>query len=307
MITRFPFAHTYSIVARDPQTGDLGVAVQSHWFSVGSTVSWAMAGTGVVATQAMTEASYGPLGLELMRAGKSAADALRALLAVDEERELRQVAMIDGYGNVAAHTGARCIAEAGHEIGEGFSVQANMMLKASVWPAMAEAYRRAQGDLIDRMLAALDAAQSEGGDIRGKQSACLLVVTGQSSGAPWQDRNVELRIEDHPEPLAELRRLVRIHRAYQHMNQGDKYLELGDVSRALEAYRAAVEFYPENLEIPFWHAVTLVDMGKVDEAFPIFERLFREDPNWALLAVRLPEAGLMKADAGLLERIQSWI
>ena len=171
--------HTYSIVARDAATGDLGVAVQSHWFSVGSAVPWAEPGVGAVATQSFTEPSYGPLGLALMKAGKSAPEALKALLAADGDREVRQVAMVDAQGRSAAHTGAKCIQAAGHEVGEGFTVEANLMDKATVWPAMAKAFKGAKGDLADRLLAALRAAQAEGGDIRGQQSAAILVVKGK--------------------------------------------------------------------------------------------------------------------------------
>ncbi len=176
MIQRFPFAHTFSIVARDPKTGQMGVAVQSHWFSVGSIVTWGEAGVGVVATQSMVEPSYGPLGLTLMKAGKTPQEALTSLLASDEGRALRQVAMLDTQGRVATHTGERCIADAGHETGDGFSCQANMMANAKIWPAMAAAYRAAQGDLPHRLLSALEAGQAAGGDIRGKQSAAILIV-----------------------------------------------------------------------------------------------------------------------------------
>ena len=176
---RFPFAHTFSIVARDPLTGQMGVAVQSHWFSTGSLVTWAEAGVGVVATQSMVEVSYGPKGLDGMRSDKSPQAVLSELLAKDDGRELRQVAMVNASGQVAAHTGARCIAEAGHETGEQFSVQANMMLKNTVWHAMAVAFASTSGELSERLMAALVAAQGEGGDIRGKHSAAMLVVKGE--------------------------------------------------------------------------------------------------------------------------------
>ena len=214
-------AHTFSIVARDPHSGEMGVAVQSHWFSVGSVVAWAEAGVGAVATQALVEVSYGPLGLALMRAGKSAPEALSALLAADKERELRQVAMVDTQGGVAVHTGDRCIADAGHEAGDGFSVQANMMANPKVWPAMAQAYREAEGNLAERLLVALEAGQVAGGDLRGRQSAAIRIVKPVSTGRPWVDTMMDLRVEDHAEPIRELRRLVDLHRAYQHMNRGD--------------------------------------------------------------------------------------
>jgi len=296
-------AHTFSIVARDPQSGEMGVAVQSHWFSVGSVVTWAEAGVGAVATQSLVEVSYGPLGLALMRAGKSPSEALAALLATDEGRELRQVAMVDTSSQVATHTGARCIADAGHETGDGFSVQANMMASADIWPAMARAYRQTEGDLAERMLAALEGGQTAGGDIRGQQSASILIVRPTSTGRPWADTVMDLRVEDSSEPVRELRRLVGLHRAYQHMNQGDELLEAGEVERALHEYRAAAEMAPEIEELPFWHAVTLADLGRVDEALPIFRDVFSRNVDWATLLSRLPRAGLLRDDPEMIHRI----
>jgi len=300
---RFPIAHTFSIVARDPETGEMGVAVQSHWFSTGSLVTWAESGVGAIATQSMVEVSYGPLGLDLMRSGKSSEESLKMLLAGDEGRDLRQVAMVDKNGCVATHTGKRCITEAGHITGDGFSVQANMMLYPTVWPAMAEVYKTTSGNLIDRLLAALTAAQSAGGDIRGQQSAAILVVKGQATGKPWEDRIIDLRVEDHLAPIDELKRLVGVQRAYQLMNKGDDMLGKSQVTEALEAYKNAAAMLPEMLELPFWQAVTLADLGKMDEALPIFKDVFSKEPNWALLLQRLPAAGLIKDDAELLRRI----
>jgi uncharacterized Ntn-hydrolase superfamily protein len=300
---RFPFAHTYSIVARDPQTGTMGVAVQSHWFSTGSMVTWAEPGVGAIATQSMVEVSYGPKGLEKLRNGKTAPEVLKALLELDESREVRQVAMVDAKGNVGVHTGSRCIAEAGHQSGNQYSVQANMMLKNSVWPAMASAYENTTGDLADRLMAALDAAQAEGGDIRGKQSAAMLVVSGEASDEPWKGIMVDLRVEDHPEPLAELRRLLNIQRAYQSMNRGDELLSEGKNQEAFDAYNQAALLAPHLDELPFWQAVTLADTGKVDEALPIFKQVFKSNPDWAKLLERLPKAGLFKDDPELIRRI----
>jgi uncharacterized Ntn-hydrolase superfamily protein len=295
--------HTYSIVARDPETGEMGVAVQSHWFSVGSLVTWGEAGVGVVATQSLIDVSYGPLGLAMMKAGRSAPQALAALKVADPHPEIRQVAMIDAKGNVAAHTGEKCIPDAGHIAGENFSVQANLMLNRKVWPAMAEAYRNTQGDLADRMLAALEAAQSVGGDIRGQQSAAILIVKGESTGQPWADTVMELRIEDHPAPVQELKRLVRVHRAYQHMNRGDLAIEQGDVEAALREYSAAEALFPGNVEMKFWHAVSLVNAGRVEDSLPLFKEIFAADRNWAILLPRLPQVNLLDADAETLERI----
>lgn len=297
--------HTYSVVARDPETGQLGVAVQSHWFSVGPIVPWAEAGVGAVATQSLVDVTYGPLGLDLMRAGRTAPQALEALKVADGHPEIRQVAMIDAKGNVAAHTGEKCIPEAGHIVGDNFSVQANLMLNDKVWPAMKEAYEAATGDLADRMLAALEAAQSVGGDIRGKQSAAILIVSGESTGKPWADKIMDLRIEDHPEPIKELKRLVKLHRAYEHMNKGDLALEHNDVDAALTEYGAAEALFPENLEMKFWHAVSLVNADRVDESLPLFREIFAKDPNWAILVPRLPNVDLLPKDEAVIDKILS--
>jgi uncharacterized Ntn-hydrolase superfamily protein len=296
---------TYSIVARDADTGQLGGAVQSHWFSVGGLVCWAEAGVGAVATQSMVEVSYGPLGLERMREGLAPTEALAELLTVDDGRELRQVAMVDAQGRVAAHTGARCIAEAGHETGDGFSVQANIMANREVWPAMARAYREAQGNLAARLLAALDAAQASGGDLRGKQSAAMLIVGDEPSGERWSGVLLDLRVEDHPNPLVELRRLWDLHRAYEHMNLGDELLGEDRVEEALEQYRTAAQMAPQIAELPFWQAVTLADLGRVDEALPLFRAVFARDPELAELVQRLPGSELLRDDPQMMARILS--
>lgn len=287
---------TYSIVARDPDTGEMGVAVQSHWFSVGSVVTWGEAGVGVVATQASAEPSYGPLGLDLMRGGKNATDALRALLSVDPQVHRRQVAMIDAAGDVVAHTGERCIAGAGHHVGDSYSTQANMMLRDTVWDAMANAYESAEGDLIDRLLRALDAAEAEGGDIRGRQSAALLVVKGEPAANPYAGRVTELRVEDHPEPLAELRRIVTVKRAYDRMNDGDAYLAQDDVVGAMREYEAAQGSVPDNVEFTFWRGVTLANVGKIDDARTFLEKTYCAPGEWGELLRRLPAAGLLSEE-----------
>ena len=297
--------HTYSIVARDPDTGQLGVAVQSHWFSVGPIVPWVEAGVGAVATQSFVEASYGPLGLALMKAGKSAPQALKALLEIDQNRDVRQVAMIDNQGKVAAFTGKSCISEAGHFIGDQFSVQANLMLKNTVWEAMAETYESTEGDLIDRLMAALEAAEKEGGDIRGRQSAAIIVVRGKPTGQPWRDRIIDLRVEDHPDPVSELKRLVKVHRAYEHMNKGDEYMAHNDVESALKEYSTAEQLAPENMEMVFWHAVTLASLDRVEKSLPLFKKVFTADYNWAILLPRLPKSGLLPDKSELIKKILS--
>ena len=295
--------HTYSIVARDASTGELGVAVQSHWFSVGSAVPWAEAGVGAVATQSFVDPSYGKLGLDLMRAGRSAPDALKGLLAADEGREVRQVAMVDAEGRVAVHTGTKCIQAAGHVAGTSFSVQANLMRSDRVWPAMARAFEGAKGNLAERMLAALEAAEAAGGDIRGRQSAAILVVSGKPTGKSWLDRVYDLRVEDSPAPLPELRRLVKLQTAYNLMNDGDLAVERKDDAGALKAYAAAEGLVGDNAEMAFWHAVALVNMKRVDEALPLFRKVFTMDPSWKELTPRLPKAGLLPDDPKVLERI----
>ena len=297
--------HTFSIVARDPNTGELGVAVQSHWFSVGAIVPWAEAGIGAVATQSFVDPSYGKLGLDLMRTGKSAPDALKALLAGDDGREVRQVAMIDAQGRVDAWTGKNDIQAAGHIVGDNFSVQANLMSNDKIWPAMSHAFENTKGDLAERMLAALDAAQAAGGDIRGRQSAALIVVTGKPTGQPWKDRIFDLRVDDSLEPLQELRRLVTLQRAYNHMNAGDLAVEKKDNEGALREYGAAEKLVPDNTEMIYWHAVALVNMGRVEESLPLFRRVFQMDRNWATLTPRLPKSGLLPDDPKLIERILS--
>ncbi|MGH9456329.1 MAG: DUF1028 domain-containing protein [Thermoanaerobaculia bacterium] len=302
-LTAAPRAHTFSIVARDPVTGDLGVAVQSHWFSVGSVVTWAEPGVGAVATQSIADPSYGPLGLALMRGGKTAEEALRGLLATDPQAEFRQVAMVDDDGVVAAHTGEKSIAAAGHLVGDGFSVQANLMRNAEVWPAMAEAYRTSEGDLAERLLAALEAGQRAGGDIRGRQSAALLIVRGEASGQPWADRLFDLRVDDHPEPIAELRRLVRLQRAYNHMNRGDELAGEQRFDEAMEEYRNGATLAPEIEELPYWVAVTLFASGREEEALPIFREVFAKNPDWIEVTRRLPASGFLPDDPEKLETI----
>jgi uncharacterized Ntn-hydrolase superfamily protein len=278
---------TYSIVARDPETGRLGVAVQSHWFSVGSVVSWAEAGVGAVATQSFAERSYGPLGLELMRRGRSAPEALETLVHADEDRAVRQVAFVDVSGQVGVHTGGACIREFGHVAGDGFSVQANMMERDTVWAAMADAYRRADGDLPDRLLRALAAAQAESGDIRGMQSAALLVVEAEPTGTEWGDRVIDLRVEDHATPVEELTRLVRLWRAYGHAERAEE-LELDhDLEGAMRERFASLDVQPDHPELAFWAAIAMAGAGRLDDARRTIAIAHASRPGWAELLRRL--------------------
>lgn len=300
-------AHTFSIVARDPKTGHMGVAVQSHWFAVGSLCPWAEAGVGAISTQSLVDPGYGALGLNLLRSGRSAQETLTELLARDENRENRQVAMVDAMGQVAVHSGKNCIAEAGHISGDGWSVQANMMKNPSVWPAMAGAYQAATGDLAEQMMAALLAAQEAGGDIRGKQSAALLVVDMQKTEKPWEHVLFNIRVDDHPEPLAEIQRLLKTQRAYHLMNEGDELLGKKDFEAAMRKYQAAEEYAAHIDEIPFWVAVTLAESGSLEKALPIFKRVFAVNPDWAELVKRLPKSGFLKDDAVMMARIMEML
>ncbi|HSD88045.1 MAG TPA: DUF1028 domain-containing protein [Kofleriaceae bacterium] len=290
-------AHTFSIVARDPVTGDLGVAVQSHYFGVGSVVVWAEAGVGAVATQSFVEPAYGPRGLGLMRDGIAAPDAMAQLVAADKQASVRQLGFIDARGRVASHTGAKCIGVAASHVGTGYAVQANIMANDRVVPAMAAAYEAAKGDLADRMLAALDAAQAAGGDLRGCQSAAILVVSGTRSDTPWKEKKLDLRVEDSADPLRELRRLVVLGRAYDQENQGDLAVEKHDIDAAVEHYGNATRIAPDNIEMVYWSAVSLAGAGRVDQAIPMFKRAFSADRAWQELTRRLVTAGLLPQPA----------
>jgi uncharacterized Ntn-hydrolase superfamily protein len=291
-----PLAHTYSIVARDPRTGELGVAVQSHYFSVGPIVPWAEAGVGAIATQSLVLVDYGPQGLELMRKGLTARQALDSLLAADAHREGRQVAVVDAKGNVAAFTGPSCIPDAGDAQGEQFSVQANMMANARVWPAMKQAFEQSDGDLAERMMRALEAAEKAGGDIRGRQSAAMVVVKGQPSGKPWNDFVVNLRVEDHDEPLVELRRLLRLRRAYNHVDQGDTYTAQKQHVEAAKAYDEGAKLAPDVVELQFWAALTMYTNDRKPEALALFRKVFAREARWVPLVERLSRVGLFPSD-----------
>lgn len=303
-------AHTYSIVAYDPVAEQLGVAVQSHYFGTGRAVPWLEPGVGAVATQSFVDIGYGPLGLGLMRAGKTAAQALNALLAADPMCERRQVAMVDVQGNVAVHTGNLCIAAAGHRTGPNYSVQANLMARDTVWDAMAEAFEQAPGDLAERMVVALEAAEAEGGDIRGRQSAALVVVNARPSGQSWNERLFDLRVDDHPDPLADLRRLLRVARAYHGWNQAEALLQGGEAGedkvRAAEAlFAQAPDLMPENPEGLFWFACALTNAGYATAALPYFARVYEVQPAWRDLVPRLPASHLLHVDEATMERIQT--
>ena len=258
-----------------------------------------------MATQAFVDISYGPRGLELMREGIGARDALARLVAADRRRDVRQVAMVDAKGRAAAHTGAKCIASAGHATGDGWSVQANMMLNDDVVPAMAEIAARSYGDLAERLVRTLDAAERAGGDIRGRQSAAILVVKGRRTSKPWEGRVVELRVEDHEEPVKELHRLLTLNRAYAHLDAMDAALVRKDVAKALEEVRNARQLAPDNVEIGFWSALELAKRRRFADAIPRFRSIFRRDGRWRDLLRRLPAADVASSEdvATILRRV----
>jgi uncharacterized Ntn-hydrolase superfamily protein len=275
---------TYSIVARDPGTGELGVAVQSHWFAVGPIVPWVRPGVGAVATQSIAEPAYGPNGLDRLAAGEAPGSALDALLAADDRSRFRQVAMIDAHGVVAVHTGPGCIAHAGHVAGGQFSAQANMMSSPEVWPAMAAAFEAAGGHLSRRLLAALEAAEGHGGDARGRQSAALVVAPPDGDG--WR-RAIDVRVDDHPEPLAELGRLLDLAEAYALAGEGDELVGEGRHDEAGERYRRASELAPDNHELLFWSGLAAAQAGDLAAGMQRVREAIRLQPAWRDLLGRL--------------------
>lgn len=298
-------AHTFSIVAIDKEAGEMAVAVQSHWFSVGNVVAWAKSGTGVVATQSFVNKSFGIRGLEMIQSGKNAEETLATLLSDDEGREVRQVAIIDANGNVAVHTGNKCVDYAGHIKGLNYSVQANMMLNNTVPAAMSKAFEENSNlPLAERVLEALKAAQAAGGDIRGKQSAAIRVVKTKKSDEPWNDDFVvDLRVDDHENPIQEIERLLKVQRAYEFMNEGDLMVEVHEMEKAMNAYNAAMQMFPENLEMKYWTAITLANNGETIKATKMLQEIYWEDKNWRELTRRLPKVGLLTVDKNTLKAL----
>ncbi len=290
-----PLATTFSIIAKDTITGEIAVAVQSHWFSVGTTVSWAEGGVGAVATQSFANRDFGPEGLRHMKDGMSANAVLDKLINEDEGKDFRQVGIVDNNGNIAVFTGDRCLDEAGHISGNNYAIMANLMENDSVWHKMDAAYQAgAAKPLAERVIDALKAGQEAGGDLRGKQSAAMKIVNGKSSKKPWNDVVVDLRVDDHPDPIAELERLYHVHKGFQYMNRGDLAAEAADVEAAVSAYESAEELLPDNLEPKFWHAVMLYNNQDDEKAKPLLHEVFTQDKNWAVLFQRLPKSGLLK-------------
>ncbi len=293
---------TYSIVARDKKTGEMGVAVQSHYFSVGSVVTWGRAGVGVVATQSMVEISYGPLGLELMAAGKSAPEALQALLRTDEKEAHRQVAIVDAQGRVGVHTGSKCIPFAGHVVGDQFSCQGNIMRSERVWQAMHDAFLKNKDlPLAERLVAVLGAGEEAGGDVRGRQSSALLLVSANVSPNPWSGKLVELRVEDHIEPVPELKRLLRYQRGYDWVAKGDELLSSDDLAGALKAFEEALRIVPEVDELRYWVGLSMLGTPQKDKGLQILKELFAKDVSWIQVTRGIMRTGSPRVDPRLVE------
>jgi uncharacterized Ntn-hydrolase superfamily protein len=292
---------TYSILARDPVDGHMGVATQSQAFSVGSSVSWAAPGHGVIATQSMGEPMYGELGLTGLGAGLTAPEALTALKSVDPHPERRQVAMVDAHGRVAAYTGSACVAAAGHSVGDGCAALGNLVDSPRVWTSMLEAFEASAGWLPRRLLDALDAAEAAGGDIRGQRSAAIRVVRSERSGRPWHDHVVDLRVDDHPEPLKELRRLVEHTWRYHCTVEAFELTLNGSTAEALAALPDEQVDPAVDPDLAWWRAIVLANAGEETAAVHLARALMAEAPNYADAARRFGAAGLM--DQPLLDRL----
>jgi uncharacterized Ntn-hydrolase superfamily protein len=293
---------TYSIVARDPETGQMGVAVQTRYLGAGAVVPWAEAGVGVVATQGFTEVSYGPQGLARMREGVEPGEAIEALVREDSNEAVRQVAMVDARGRVAVHTGSRCVREFGSVHAEGVGAQANMVERDTVWEAMLEAFLGASGDLADRLISSLRAAEAEGGDVRGRQSAALVVVSGSREGGPWA-RMVDLRVDDHTDPVGELARLLSLYRAFDHLARSGEYAAAFRLPEALAELDLAATDAPGEDQIAFWRALALAGNGRIEEARSEMARIRGAEPRWTDYLRRVAEAGLFPNDPAVLDAI----
>lgn len=299
------YAGTYSIIAFDKMLGQIGGALQSHWFSVGASILWAEAGIGVVVTQSFIEPSYGKNGIRMIKNGKSASAVLGELLSKDPFNDSRQISMLDINGDIATYTGPSCIGYAGHVKGKSYSAQANMMENDLVWKAMEEKFIASKGDLAGRLLNALEAAEIAGGDIRGQQSAALKIVNIKDTGNYYSDVLFDLRIDDHKQPLEELKRLLNVARGYRLMNTGDMHCSKGKFEEAIDDYSQAAAILADNLEARFWHAVTLAACNRLEESKPIFQSVFAKRPVLKNLVLKLPAAKVLPANPVFIRKILS--
>jgi uncharacterized Ntn-hydrolase superfamily protein len=278
---------TYSIVARDPATSRLGVAVQSHYLGVGPVVPWLEPGVGAIATQARVDIAFGPIGLELMRNGRDAEQVVAALLASDATPEVRQIGVVDTLGQAAAYTGTETIPAAGHLVGDGFTVQGNLLERDTCWPAMARAYEAALVEDLpfsERLLRALEAAEAEGGDVRGRQSSAIVIVEGALQPNAWKGRVLDARVDDHPDPVPELRRIVNLYEAYALFDPDQT--DLGEAEAYAEARRRA----PEAMELVFWMGIEHAKRGEIAEARRELAIAFAADARWRTTLQHLADA-----------------
>ncbi len=295
---------TYSILAFDHQNQEIGIGVQSHYFAVGALVPTAVSGVGGIITQSFAEPQYGRRSLQLMQQGHTPEQALTLGLARDRHAAFRQIGIMDRHGRIAAHTGEKCVPHAGHAVGRDFVCMANMMYKEGVWHSMGECFEAGNGELADRLLQALQAADVHGGDVRGKQAAAILVVKAQASNSPQSDRPYDLRVDDHPEPLKELERLLQLKKAYHHNDRGANHLLEGNFDAAHHAFTKAVDLAGDLTELRFWQAVALANCSQLEKALPLFREVFTEDSKLATLVDRLPQAGLLPDNPALIKRIR---
>jgi uncharacterized Ntn-hydrolase superfamily protein len=290
---------TYSIVARDESTGEMGVGVQTCFLAVGSIVPWARAGVGAVATQAFAELAYGPRCLDALGAGRPAADALAEARAADPMAELRQVGVLAAGGDVAAVTGELCVHHAGHVIGDGFTAQANMVGSPDVWGAMAAAFEASAGALAWRLLAALEAGEAAGGDARGRMSAALLVVEGSPPDRPGGGTVVDLRVDRSEDPLGELGRLLDAADAFGDYDRATDHLFGGGAAAALGSIDRALEALPGEENFRLVRAGALLASGATDAGLAELRALVADRPTWEIIVRGLADRGLITLPEGV--------
>jgi uncharacterized Ntn-hydrolase superfamily protein len=292
---------TYSILGRDRATGQMGLATQSQAFAVGSSVPWSEPGYGVIATQSVAEPAYGELGLDLLRGGLPAPQALAALLGIDPHPERRQLAMIDGAGRIEVHTGEGCVPAAGHSVDDSCASLANMVASPEVWEAMTAAFCATTGALAGRLVAGLEAAEAAGGDIRGQRSAAVTVVRAERSGLPWRDRIVDLRVDDHHEPVNELRRLVDTSDRYHRAVLAFELAIDGEPDAGVLAFAELAEEAELGPDARIWRVLALALAGDEDAASRELRDVAALDERFVETFRRFGPAGL--ANDALVERI----
>ena len=295
-ILRHPLVSTFSIVAFDPSTKDLGVAVQSRYFSVGSVVPWAEAEVGAVATQSFVNVSYGPHGLRLLKEGLTVDEVIDRLTQEDQEKEYRQLGIIDSEGNANAFTGKKCLEWAGSKVGKNYAAQGNILAGEEVIQNMGRNFESTRGDLAERLVAALEGGEAAGGDARGRQSAALLVVRKNLGRAGYGDRYIDLRVEDNPDPIAELKRLLNLHRVYSLIDDSEDSLTKGDLKAALGDLKKAIAMTQKNDDAYVDLGIVNLKLGKKKEAISAFKKALRLNPKMKTLIKQLPAAGLMKSN-----------